>query len=88
MKEGMTVHLPVPIGKYVWLITNKGFVFRNKVVRYTINSDNPHDNRIHTAYKLDNGEVLTRYRAVSEFGQTIFLTEQAAIKAAREMLGV
>lgn len=88
MNKETIVHLPVPVGGYVWLVTNKGFVFKNKVVRYIINGDNPHENRIYTAYTTENGEVLTRYRAMNLFGRTIFTTEQAAIKAAREMLGV
>ncbi len=85
--SGKTIELPVAIGQYVYMVTNKGFVFRNKVVRYTINSDSPYDNRIHTAYTGGNGEVLTRYRAVNEFGRTMFATEPEAIKAAREILG-
>ena len=87
MNKKTVVELPVPVGGYVWLVTKKGYVFKNKVIRYTINGDDPHENRIHTAYIGGDGNVLTRYRALSLFGETMFATEQEAVRAAREMLG-
>lgn len=86
--KNTVVHLPVAIGKSVWTVTKQGYVFRNKVVRYIINGDNPHDNRMVMSFQNANGDVMTRYSAVNQFGRTVFASEPEAIRAAREMLGV
>ena len=88
MNEKTIVHLPVPVGKDVWLVSKTGFVFRNKVIRYIIGGDNPHLSRIVTAYVDEGGEMHKRFVAMNQVGRTVFATEQEAIKAAREMPGV
>ena len=76
-EEGRLVVLPCKVGDYIWDI-GFGRLCAYKITGFSIGNLNDDEDAVST------GSIIRRF-AVSDIGKTVFLTEEEAEKALKEM---
>ena len=87
MSGGFTIHFPAKVGDVVYSITKKGYVQKEIVTGYMVRGDGEKI-EVCVRYKDHNGDTYSGRLPFELFGKILFLTEQQAVLALRERLGV